>query len=84
MSDARASLADNVRAEVAGGFDLSSVSLDDSFVGPHVNPVAVLRLTAASEERFEIPPELGDPFRAESVGGLVELVDAFVNRWKGE
>ncbi|WP_217211436.1 hypothetical protein [Streptomyces sp. AC550_RSS872] len=84
MSDACASLADSVRADVAGSFDLSSVSLDDSFVGPHVNPITVPRPTAAPGERFYISPELVDLFRAESVAGLVELVDASVNRRKGK
>ncbi|WP_030348948.1 acyl carrier protein [Streptomyces sp. NRRL S-1022] len=84
MSEPAVSVIDGVLEEVATSFGLASVSIDDSFVDLRVNSVAVLRLMAALEKRFDIPLDLVDLFQAQAVDDLVELVTSSLDQRNGE
>ncbi|MFH9663487.1 acyl carrier protein [Streptomyces sp. NPDC017248] len=84
MSEPAMTVIDGVLEEVATSFGLASVSINDSFVDLRVNSVAVLRLMAALEDRFDIPLDLVDLFQAQAVDDLVELVTNSLDHRNGE
>ncbi|MGZ2357922.1 acyl carrier protein [Streptomyces sp. 372A] len=84
MSEPAMTVIDGVLEEVATSFGLASVSINDSFVDLRVSSVAVLRLMAALEDRFDIPLDLVDLFQAQTVDDLVELVTNSLDHRNGE